>query len=67
MLRVDDPCATGEGGAHARAGPVTISLADLDLRHHEVLRGLGEVAWVDVLGGWVVTTRELCIAVMRDA
>jgi cytochrome P450 len=31
------------------------------------LRANGPVAWVDALDGWVVLSRELCTAVMRDA
>ncbi|MCB0997787.1 MAG: cytochrome P450 [Acidimicrobiales bacterium] len=46
-----------------------VTLADLDGRHHEVLadlRARGPVAWVEAVGGWVVTGRELAIEVMRD-
>jgi len=45
-------------------------LAAIDLRHHEVmhrLRAEGPVVWVDVLGGWVVLSRDAAVAVMRDA
>ncbi len=31
------------------------------------LRALAPVAWVPVLDGWLVTSRDLCIQVMRDA
>ncbi len=47
-----------------------ITLADLDTRHHEMLaalRSASPVAWVDAVGGWVVTGREAAVAVMRDA
>ena len=46
------------------------SLAEFDEHHHEViarLRRIGPVAWAEALGGWVVTSRELAIEVMRDA
>ena len=47
-----------------------ITLDDLDARHHEVLaalRSTSPVAWVDAVGGWVVTGRDAAVAVMRDA
>ncbi len=47
-----------------------LTLDDLDTRHHEVLaalRSTSPVAWVDAVGGWVVTGREAAVAVMRDA
>jgi cytochrome P450 len=47
-----------------------VTLDDLDARHHEVLAALrttSPVAWVEAVGGWVVTGREASIAVMRDA
>ena len=31
------------------------------------LRATAPITWVDVLGGWIVTTRDLAIEVMRDA
>lgn len=49
---------------------VDVTLEDLDARHHEVLaelRSRSPIAWVDAVGGWVVTGRELAIEVMRDA
>jgi cytochrome P450 len=48
----------------------SVTLAGLDADPHEVLARLREtepVAWVPVLGGWLVTRRDLCIEVMRDA
>lgn len=45
-------------------------LAAIDLHHHDVmhrLRSEGPVVWVDVLGGWVVLSRDSAVAVMRDA
>jgi cytochrome P450 len=48
----------------------TITLDELDRDPYPVLARLREqepVAWVPVLDGWLVTRRDLCIAVMRDA
>ena len=45
-------------------------LIALELRHHETideLRRRQPISWVPALDGWVVTTRELAVAVMRDA
>ena len=47
-----------------------ITLAELDAEPYAVLAGLREhepVSWVPELDGWVVTRRDLCIEVMRDA
>jgi cytochrome P450 len=47
-----------------------ITLDQLDQDPHPVLARLRErepVAWVPVLDGWLVTSRDLCIEVMRDA
>jgi cytochrome P450 len=47
-----------------------ITLAELDAEPYDVLATLREpepVAWVPVLDGWLVTRRDLCIEVMRDA
>lgn len=49
--------------------PVTLTLDDIDGRHHEVLAALRAqqpVAWVPALNGWVVTSRALAVQVMRD-
>jgi len=46
-----------------------LTLDDVSGGHHAVLAALreqGPVAWVADIDGWVVTTRELAIAVMRD-
>ena len=51
-------------------GGERLDLATLDLRHHEslaTLRREGPLAWVPAIGGWVVLTRDLAMAVMRDA
>jgi len=47
-----------------------ISLAELDADPYATLARLRAdepVSWVPVLDGWVVTRRDLCIEVMRDA
>jgi cytochrome P450 len=47
-----------------------ITLAELDTEPYAALARLREhepVSWVPVLNGWVVTRRDLCIEVMRDA
>lgn len=44
--------------------------AELETEPYPVLarlRAAEPVAWVPVLGGWLVTRRDLCIEVMRDA
>ena len=45
-------------------------LSAIEVRHHEVvaaIRATRPVAWVAALGGWLVCTRDLAVAVMRDA
>ncbi len=47
-----------------------ITLDQLDIEPYPVLAGLREhepVSWAPVLDGWLVTRRDLCIEVMRDA
>jgi cytochrome P450 len=47
-----------------------VELAALDGPHHAVLaelRAVGPVVWVPALDGWLVTTRDVAVAVMRDA
>src|SRR6188508_908050 len=47
-----------------------VTLDQLDRDPYPVLAGLRAsepVSWVPVLGGWLVTSREGCIEVMRDA
>ena len=34
---------------------------------HAVLRERESVSWLPVLGGWLVTRRDLALAAMRDA
>ena len=53
-----------------RVHPADLTFDDLDRRPHDVLAALREfapVAWVPVLGGWVVTGRDEASAVMRDS
>ena len=47
-----------------------LTLAQLDAEPHHALARLRErepVSWVPALDGWLVTRRDLCIEVMRDA
>lgn len=47
-----------------------ITLAELDVEPYSVLARLRDaepVSWVPVLDGWLVTRRDLCVEVMRDA
>jgi cytochrome P450 len=49
---------------------VTVSLAELETDPHPALarlRAESPVAWVEALGGWLVTSRDLVLEVMRDA
>ena len=48
----------------------SVTLEALDVDPYPVLaelRAHEPVSWVPVLAGWLVTRRDLCIAVMRDA
>jgi cytochrome P450 len=57
----------GRSGSPLGAG---ITLAELDSGPYAALARLREhepVSWVAVLDGWVVTRRDLCMQVMRDA
>src|SRR5688572_27491306 len=48
----------------------TLTLGEFDTAPYEAFARLREhepVAWVPVLDGWVVSRRDLCIEVMRDA
>ena len=48
----------------------TVTLDALAGRPYDLLarlRAVEPVAWLPVLGGWLVTRRDLCIEVMRDA
>lgn len=55
--------------AHSPLG-AAVSLRELDRAPYDALARLREhepVSWVPVLDGWVVSRRDLCIEVMRDA
>ncbi|TWD83643.1 hypothetical protein FB561_4809 [Kribbella amoyensis] len=43
-----------------------VTLVELENDPHAALAALRPVGWVDALGGWVVTSRELAMRVMRD-
>src|SRR6476646_1670797 len=48
----------------------SVTLAQLEADPHPVLarlRAQAPVAWVEALGGWLVTRRDLVLEVMRDA
>ena len=48
----------------------TLTIEELEREPYDALARLRErdpVAWVPVLDGWLVTSRDLCIEVMRDA
>jgi cytochrome P450 len=48
----------------------TVSLTDLAVDPHPALATLREaspVAWLDELGGWIVTSRSLCVDVLTNA
>jgi cytochrome P450 len=43
-----------------------VTLEELETDPHAALAALRPVGWVDALGGWVVASRDLAMAVMRD-
>ncbi|MGI8696282.1 MAG: cytochrome P450 [Mycobacteriales bacterium] len=58
-----------DADAHYPVG-ASITLADLDADPHPALRRLRAtepVSWVPAIGGWLVTRRDLALAVLRDA
>jgi cytochrome P450 len=62
----------GEPAAGPDAFPLgaAVALADLDADPHPVLAGLRArepVSWLPALGGWLVTSRELALRVLRDS
>src|SRR5215207_9930062 len=75
------PCSCSRSPFRPRLGRVTSNLArfplggavtleQLDTDPHPELAALRErepVSWIPVLDGWLVTRRDLCIEVMRDA
>jgi cytochrome P450 len=63
-----DRPAGGDRGPFPLGAAVT--MRDLDGDLHPVLRRLRErepVSWLPVLGGWLVTRRDLAVAVLRDS
>ncbi|MGQ4511725.1 cytochrome P450 [Streptomyces sp. DW26H14] len=61
--RTDQPRVT-----HTDAHRVTLAELAADPHPHLArLRARGPVVWVEALGGWLVTARELAVRVMRDA
>jgi cytochrome P450 len=58
--------------SHRSGSPLgeVITLAELDVEPYSVLARLRDaepVSWVPVLDGWLVSRRDLCVEVMRDA
>ena len=45
---------------------MTVTLEQLEADPHPVLAQLRPIAWVEVLGGWLVAGRELALQVLRD-
>ena len=65
--------APGPGGPGEIRGPfpvgAAVTMRDLDGELHPVLRRLREhepASWLPVLGGWLVTRRDLALRVLRD-
>lgn len=58
------------GGVTTTSLGAAVTLPELDTDPYPVLARLREiepVSWVPVLDGWLVTRRDLCVEVMRDA
>src|SRR5271170_3307811 len=69
----DGPGPDGPGGPGENRGPfplgAAVTMRDLDGEMHPLLRRLRErepVSWLPVLGGWLVTRRDLALRVLRD-
>ena len=69
----DGPGPDGPGGPGQNRGPfplgAAVTMRDLDGELHPLLRRLRErepVSWLPVLGGWLVTRRDLALRVLRD-
>ena len=59
---------TSKQAAFPLGAAVTLEQLDTDPYHPlAILRDREPVSWVPVLDGWLVTRRDLCIEVMRDA
>ncbi len=70
---MQDGASPGETeSAGARGGfplGAAVTMDDLDGELHPLLRRLREhepVSWLPVLGGWLVTSRDLALRVLRD-
>src|SRR6185295_12702574 len=66
----DQGAGAAPGTAAATGLGAAITLDALAGRPYELLaqlRAVEPVVWLPVLGGWLVTRRDLCIQVMRDA
>ncbi len=67
-IRPAGPATGPRAGRFPLGGSATI--AELDGDPHDLLRRLRErepVSWLPALGGWLVTRRDLALAVMRDS
>src|SRR5436305_2159595 len=79
VVRLDRPAGPGTSRTYRvvvtaprrdSALGAAVTLEELDGEPYDVLARLRRsepVAWVRVLDGWLVTRRDLCIEVMRDA
>ena len=66
-MDVDAPLTSGRRGYPLGAG-LTLEMLEGDPYGALArLRGSEPVSWIPVLDGWLVTRRDLCIEVMRDA
>src|SRR6478752_3959149 len=66
----DQGARTAPSGASTTGPGTTVTLDVLAGRPYDLLarlRAIEPVAWLPVLDGWLVTRRDLCIDVMRDA
>jgi cytochrome P450 len=67
---VPDPGGPGDDDRGPFPLGAAVTMRDLDGELHPVLRRLRErepVSWLPVLGGWLVTRRDLAVEVLRDS
>ena len=67
---VPGPGGPGDGDRGPFPLGAAVTMRDLDGDLHPVLRRLRErepVSWLPVLGGWLVTRRDLAVAILRDS